>query len=251
MPYRNKRFELRIILSHGENNSKEECYPFAAPIVRFAPPLHLHHFAVDNDGKVCLPLIVNDWSPTTSLVSVCDELIMLVVSPEKIREHLKYSTQSWLSEQFRFKRDEYVKECTEKARAAKEAKTLDAHTQQMRRKSKLKKTLAMKRAHSTRFERGDPVRPPERRPPNPPPGWPYQKYQPRLDRVWLGGRPPNSMKEDELQQFASEEWKSQSLKLIFCPIIVLWLLVLNLVKTFSWYALILRSIDGYFSIPDM
>jgi len=57
-------------------------YPFKAPVVRFVTPIY--HYAINNDGKICLPMLLDKWSPATTLSQVLEEV------SENIAEHFKY-----------------------------------------------------------------------------------------------------------------------------------------------------------------
>lgn len=56
-----------------------EDYPFSAPKIALKP--NIRHCNISPDGKICLPVIGNDWLPTMSVVTAIDALIGLLRYP--------------------------------------------------------------------------------------------------------------------------------------------------------------------------
>ena len=237
-------FELRIVLFRGEGKKH---FPINAPAIRFKTRQnddeeeYLKHYAIDNDGDVCLPLITEIWSPTTSLVAILEQLETLIVSPGKIDRTGKYAKQAILADRLRGDRKAYDRTCALAANRAPQV-----HFQG--KAKKLEPTLSMLgMCDETRFKKVDEIIPPTKRPENALPGWPYSEHQPKLHKVWLGGG-PTQFDSDTLAPFASEE---KCKRLLSFPIMALFLIINNLVKKLSWFCLILRSLDGMAVIPDM
>lgn len=55
-------------------------YPFSAPAVTVATPVY--HYAISNQGYMCLPLIQHGWSPAITLLRLLDEIYMLIAEHE-------------------------------------------------------------------------------------------------------------------------------------------------------------------------
>ncbi|XP_006214123.2 ubiquitin/ISG15-conjugating enzyme E2 L6 isoform X1 [Vicugna pacos] len=72
-PYNLKAFHLRICFP--------EEYPFKPPTVTFTT--RIYHPSVDSDGRVCLPIISNEyWKPYTKTCQVLEALNVLVNKPQ-------------------------------------------------------------------------------------------------------------------------------------------------------------------------
>ena len=243
-PYSGRAFDFRIVLPRGDGGGR--CYPISPPKVCFTTKAgdnepYLRHYAIDNDGNICLPLIVENWSPTTSLVAICEQVETLIVSPGEIDRTGKYAKQAYLAERLRVNKKAYDKECHEAAQRAPQAHSRD-------QAMKLKPTFSMLgQCDELRFKKVDKIVAPTQRPPNAPAGWPYSQYQPQLHKVWLGGG-PTAFDSDTLERFANQE---RLKRLATFPLMAVLLMINNLVKKLSWFCLILRSLDGMAAVPDI
>lgn len=96
-PYAGGIFELLVEYPHQ--------YPIKAPSVKFTTPIY--HYAVNNDGKLCLPLLMDKWSPATTISTVLEEVAMLIFDSKTFDPTGDLSSRAWLSELLRVNPQEY------------------------------------------------------------------------------------------------------------------------------------------------
>ncbi|XP_008834371.1 ubiquitin/ISG15-conjugating enzyme E2 L6 [Nannospalax galili] len=100
-PYHLKGFSLRIDFPRE--------YPLKPPTLRFTT--RIYHPNVDEDGKVCLPLISNvNWKPQTKICQVLEALSVLVNRPN-LEEPVRVELADLLTsnpELFRKKAEEFT-----------------------------------------------------------------------------------------------------------------------------------------------
>lgn len=80
-------------------------YPFKPPNVRFVTPIY--HYAINSDGKLCLPLLLDKWSPATTISTVLDEIAMLVQESHVFDPNGELASRAMLSELLRVNPVEY------------------------------------------------------------------------------------------------------------------------------------------------
>ena len=247
------RFSLHVMLPYNDSGSSGDDlhYPFVPPKVRFVSseqgrPVEMKHYAVDsNSGEVCLPITVDQpWSATTKLWRVLKQLETLVVSPGEIDPDRKYSKQSIFLDQLGCKSSDDHDSCK---RSAMNAPLVDDNNNiGSIRPAKLQQSRSMLGLlDQMRYMKEDRIRPPEERPANAQPGWPYSTYQPLLYNVWLGGA---NLDNDALKPFAREE---RHKRMIMLPIVMPLLILNNMIKKISWFCLILRSLDNLGVVSDI
>lgn len=72
-PYEGGEFKVIMELSID--------YPLKAPTVRFQTKIF--HPNISDDGTICLSLLKPNWTPSTRLTSVINELILLLQTPDE------------------------------------------------------------------------------------------------------------------------------------------------------------------------
>merc|ERR1712070_742709 len=90
-------YELRLSLPSN--------YPFSPPRLEFVTPVF--HYAVSTEGRVCLPVLQEDWAPSKGLVDVLEDLQDLIHNHTKVDPHANLSLRSWLSDLLRTEPAEY------------------------------------------------------------------------------------------------------------------------------------------------
>jgi len=70
-PYQNGKWVLTI--SFPVN------YPFKAPEVRFLIPIY--HCNINNDGKICMDVLTNSWSPALTIGNIFKYITELLITP--------------------------------------------------------------------------------------------------------------------------------------------------------------------------
>ena len=115
-PYAGGVFELLV--------EYPSAYPMKPPAVRFLTPIY--HYAVNSDGKLCLPLLLDKWSPACSIVTILEEISMLIMQPSLYDPQGQFSSRAWLSELLRVSPEEYRRNAEQqtKAQASKTVKQL-------------------------------------------------------------------------------------------------------------------------------
>ncbi|EJU05515.1 ubiquitin-conjugating enzyme [Dacryopinax primogenitus] len=59
-PYKGGTFQLLVTFPDG--------YPFKAPDVRFTT--RVYHPGIDEEGRICIPMLKDEWKPTISMTKV-------------------------------------------------------------------------------------------------------------------------------------------------------------------------------------
>jgi ubiquitin-conjugating enzyme E2 T len=70
-PYEGGNFSLSVQLPNS--------YPFEHPIVRFITPIY--HPNIDGEGRICLDILKNNWSPGLNINNMLLQIRMLMESP--------------------------------------------------------------------------------------------------------------------------------------------------------------------------
>jgi hypothetical protein len=141
----------------------------------------------------------------------------------------------------------YFKDCAASAQRAPPADGGDAGGVVKRAAKLQQKPSMLGLIDRMRYLKMDRIRPPEERPVNAQPGWPYSQWQPLLHKVWLGGG-SNRFSDDVLKRFCREE---RLKRILMIPLAIPLRMINNLVKKISWFCLILRSLDGLGIFDDM
>lgn len=90
-PYAGRLIEAHVVLPDD--------YPFKPPRVTFAHPVY--HYAVSTAGGVCLPALLDGWSPGSSLAAVFAQLSALLHDPRTADPTAELAQRAWLSELLR------------------------------------------------------------------------------------------------------------------------------------------------------
>lgn len=102
-PFENGIFELSITFPPD--------YPFKPLKIRFVTPIY--HYAVGQDGSVCLDILKDKWSPAITFSKVLSLISEIVHHSDKIDPDCNYSLRAWLSELLRVNKQEYLKNAAE------------------------------------------------------------------------------------------------------------------------------------------
>jgi ubiquitin-protein ligase len=97
-PYAGGAFELSLNFPAN--------YPFSAPTLRFVTPIY--HYAVNTQGRMCLALLHDLWSPAVTLIQVLSAMHALVANPKGVDPNSELSQRSWLSELLRVDAQTYA-----------------------------------------------------------------------------------------------------------------------------------------------
>mmetsp|Transcript_4259 Transcript_4259/g.6706 ORF Transcript_4259/g.6706 Transcript_4259/m.6706 type:complete len:1197 (-) Transcript_4259:91-3681(-) len=108
-------------------------YPYKPPSIRFLTPIY--HYAVSTDGKICLPLLADRWSPATTLSTLLDEVSMLIMESGIFDPHGELSSRSWLSELMRVNPAEYAQNARNQVGSS-ASKTIDVVVEELTKGNK-------------------------------------------------------------------------------------------------------------------
>jgi ubiquitin-protein ligase len=102
-PYAGGTFEMFLEIPSN--------YPYKAPTLRFLTPIY--HYAVSNDGKLCLPLLLDKWSPASNIQTILEETTMLIMESKLYDPNGELSQRAWLSELMRVDPAKYYENAKE------------------------------------------------------------------------------------------------------------------------------------------
>jgi ubiquitin-conjugating enzyme E2 D len=96
--YKDYGFELSIRIPSD--------YPFRPPQLQCVTPIY--HYAISADGRVCLPILHDNWSPAKTIRHVLEDFSDLVHDHKKLDPDCNYAIRSWLSDLLRTDSEAYT-----------------------------------------------------------------------------------------------------------------------------------------------